>query len=207
MLLQGQELEHGGRSRRFSDASAHSSMSYASCLSGPSQSQSQSFLISSQSHTSTCPSLCSLGIGIEEAEREELRSRTIWKRRNSGSAAKRHGKGLSNGTSEHGQDVGKGCTCSPLVQNGERSGLTRADGPEVERASSVKAGEVEHINGDSKQLVTHTHENDTVKHGSSFFRVGPRREAGLDEQAQQERYNNAEKVRLFSALEFLDHLE
>lgn len=108
---------------------------------------------------------------------------------------KRHSKGLSNGTGGHSEDVGQGCRCSQLVRNGERGELTCTDGSEGERVGNVKGGEVaERTNEDSKQLVTHTHEKDTVKHGSLFFRVGSKRGDVSDEQAQREGYNRAEKV-------------
>ena len=48
---------------------------------------------------------------------------------------------------------------------------------------------------DSKQSPTHTHEKDTVKHGSFFARVGSRHGDVADEQAQRVGYSRAEKVR------------
>lgn len=190
----------GRRSRRFSDASTHSSTSYASCLSGPSQSQSQSLLVSSsQSHISTCPSLCSLGIGIEEAEREGLRSRTFWARRNSGSTMKQQSKDLSHGTG--------GCQSSYSVQNGDKGELVHADGREGERAGDVKAGEaIERLDVDSKQSATQTHEKDRTKHGSLFFRMGPKHGDVSDAQTQRDGYNRAEKVCLFRGC-FLSDIE
>ena len=57
---------------------------------GLSQSQSQPLLVSSsQLHTSTCASLCSLGIGIDEAERGSHHPRMFLGWRNSGSTLKR----------------------------------------------------------------------------------------------------------------------
>ncbi|KAH0826098.1 hypothetical protein J3R83DRAFT_5844 [Lanmaoa asiatica] len=196
MSAQGQVPKHGGlghehvggRSRRPSDASTHSLTSYASCMSGPLQSQ-------SQSHTSTCPSLCSLGIGIEEAEREGRRLRTFWGRRNSGSTMKRQSKDLSHGTGGHSEDVDQGCWSSHFLRNSEKSGLAHAGGLEGER--DVKTGEAVERDADSKQSAARTHEKDTVKHGSLFFRVGSKHGDVSGEQAQRDGYNRAERVCLF----------
>lgn len=168
-------------------------------MSGPSQSQSQSLLLSSsQSYTSTCPSLCSLGIGIEEAEREGRRSRTFWGRRNSGSTRKRQSKDLSHGTGGHSEVVCQGCRSSYFVRSGEKGGLTDASGLEGDRGGDVKAGEpLEHLYADSKQSVTLTQEKDTVKHGSLLFRIGLKHGDVSNEQTQLEGYNRAERVCLF----------
>ncbi|KAI9457372.1 hypothetical protein HD554DRAFT_2225096 [Boletus coccyginus] len=204
MFIQGQELGHGrygyehigGRSRRFSNASTRSSVSYISCMSGPSQSQSQSLLLSSsQSHTNTCPSLCSLGIGIEEAERESRRSRTFWGRRNSGSTPKRQSKDVSHGTRRRNENVGEECQCSHLAQSSERCRSVHADSLQGERVDGLKGGKVAVVSPDvdPKKSATHMHEKDTVKHGSFFARSVSKHGNVSDEQMQRVGYSRAEK--------------
>ncbi|KAG9310779.1 hypothetical protein JVU11DRAFT_8628 [Chiua virens] len=120
------------------------------------------------------PSLSSLGIGIEKAEREELRSRTFWAqpRKNSGSAVRRQSKGLVHGSRGHSDDFGHG------------------------RQRSVGAGQREQWVGgdaDSRPVGAHAQEKDTVKHGSMFFRASPKQVDVLDEQLHRERHERTEK--------------
>lgn len=180
MFVQGQEPVQDvyghdcvvGRSRRFSNASTRSSASYVSCMS-PSQSQSRSLLLSpAQSHTSTSFSLYSLGIGIEEAEREERRSKTFWRQKSSGDTLKRQSKD----------------------PNHDKSSPQHADGLEGERVNDGTA--LVRPNTDSMHSVKHTREKDTVRHRSLSARAGSKQGNASDDPVHMG-YDRAEKACFF----------
>lgn len=142
---------------------------------------------SSQSHASASPSLASLGIGIEEAEREELRSKWFWRRRNSRSTIKRQSKDLGHG---HGEDCGQEGRSHTVVRDGDKGGCECS---------------AEHQEGHSKLCSWLAHEKIAPKHGSMFFRGGSKQGDSLEETAQREGYNRAKKVRLLRDCAFVGH--
>ena len=85
------------------------------------------------------------------------------------------------------------------MRNGEKRGSPHADSLQGDRVDDVKEGDgLVRPGMDSKQSPTHTHEKDTVKHGSFFARVGSKHGDVSDEQAQRVGYSRAEKVCLFA---------